>query len=117
MSARKKGSTKPNQSNSSRKNSQEVVLKQISSTGIHSRLASLMKNDLKSFVFDLPDPCHGFNLVLQKSLDKLPKRFLNFVKKIQTYFRSLQKKSGLRKIQKVGVRELVIVLVDQNLMV
>jgi len=63
-------------------------------------LISLLKKDNIKF-FDLKDPCHGLNLVIEHSLSNLPPEMMQFVHSIASHFASPQpqRKTRLRKIQ------------------
>jgi len=72
-------------------------------------LYGLIKKKKTDYFFDLPDPCHGLNLVLQDSIKGLPNDLMKFVDKIHHYFQFPQRKAKLALIQrKLGQEKLLL---------
>jgi len=68
-------------------------------SGLKTGLVARLREEKADF-FDLKDPCHSFNLVVNNSLKVLPEQIKQFIKTIHKHFKnSPQRKAKLKKIQ------------------
>jgi len=68
-------------------------------TGNENGLDTLIQENKGSYLFSLNDPCHGLNLVLNKSI-LLFKEEVKFVEDMSQHFSSSQRDARLQRIQK-----------------
>jgi len=73
-------------------------------SGNNIGLYGLMKKDYPH-IFNLNDPCHSLNLVLQSSLSSLPDEIMDFFEEIHQHFSSPQKKATFLQIQIDYIKE------------
>ena len=70
-------------------------------------LIGLLRRETDNYIFDIADPCHCLNLAMKHSLKVLPKRIMNFVEEIHSYFIFPQRKARLNSIQEEKQRRIL----------
>ena len=68
-------------------------------SGVYSGLGVILKANFDQAFFDLDDPCHSLNLVVDCSLKLLPKELIKFIEEAYNHFRSPQREAFLKFIQ------------------